>query len=129
VTPQNRNPERLCPCIRGLYFGLLDSAQDAGIEVATIETIRAKDRQEHYVKVGASWTMRSKHLPQPPNQLALAFDIAPKDYLTIPGWAPKGEHWQTLGRLGKKLGLVWGGDWTKARDYPHFQLERCNCDD
>lgn len=27
-----------------------------------------------------------------------------------------------LGRIGKELGLVWGGDWPKLRDMPHFEL-------
>lgn len=27
-----------------------------------------------------------------------------------------------LGRIGKELGLVWGGDWPKLKDMPHFEL-------
>jgi peptidoglycan L-alanyl-D-glutamate endopeptidase CwlK len=27
-----------------------------------------------------------------------------------------------LGRIGKELGLVWGGDWPKLKDCPHFEL-------
>jgi peptidoglycan L-alanyl-D-glutamate endopeptidase CwlK len=27
-----------------------------------------------------------------------------------------------LGRIGKDLGLVWGGDWPKLKDMPHFEL-------
>lgn len=27
-----------------------------------------------------------------------------------------------LGKIGKELGLVWGGDWPKLKDLPHFEL-------
>lgn len=27
-----------------------------------------------------------------------------------------------LGRIGKELGLTWGGDWPKLKDMPHFEL-------
>jgi peptidoglycan L-alanyl-D-glutamate endopeptidase CwlK len=27
-----------------------------------------------------------------------------------------------LGRIGKELDLVWGGDWQKLKDMPHFEL-------
>lgn len=27
-----------------------------------------------------------------------------------------------LGAIGKDLGLVWGGDWPKLKDMPHFEL-------
>lgn len=28
-----------------------------------------------------------------------------------------------LGRIGKECGLVWGGDWIKLKDFPHFELQ------
>jgi len=39
-----------------------------------------------------------------------------------PNW--KSEHWQEIGAIGKKHGLVWGGDWKRLVDRPHFQLSR-----
>jgi hypothetical protein len=27
-----------------------------------------------------------------------------------------------MGRIGKECGLVWGGDWKKIKDMPHFEL-------
>lgn len=29
--------------------------------------------------------------------------------------------WNDLGKIGKKLGLEWGGDWKNIKDLPHFQ--------
>ena len=37
-----------------------------------------------------------------------------------PYW--KSKHWNEIGRIGKKHGLVWGGDWTRLVDKPHLQL-------
>jgi len=37
-----------------------------------------------------------------------------------PYW--KSKHWKEIGRIGKKHGLVWGGDWTRLVDRPHLQL-------
>lgn len=65
----------------------------------------------------------------------VAFDIVPTRHGT-PVWGTKGdgidakpaddatddlELWQTIGAIGKACGLEWAGDWTKFREYPHFQ--------
>ena len=31
-------------------------------------------------------------------------------------------RWDKIARIGKSLGLEWGGDWTSIVDKPHFQL-------
>ena len=52
---------------------------------------------------------------------ALAFDVVPRAYKSLPNWNPSGPYWKTLGAIGRSLGLEWGGDWSKP-DLPHFQL-------
>jgi peptidoglycan L-alanyl-D-glutamate endopeptidase CwlK len=32
------------------------------------------------------------------------------------------EVWQRCGAHGKAVGLEWAGDWTKFREFPHFQM-------
>jgi peptidoglycan L-alanyl-D-glutamate endopeptidase CwlK len=42
-----------------------------------------------------------------------------------PIWGTAGEGaaiWDKVGKLGKKCGLEWAGDWTTFREFPHFQL-------
>lgn len=42
-----------------------------------------------------------------------------------PIWSPNGEGaalWEKVGKLGKKCGLEWAGDWTTFREFPHFQF-------
>ena len=47
---------------------------------------------------------------------ALAFDVVDRD---------KGYNadWQAIGRIGKSIGLTWGGDWKNFKDRPHFQIK------
>ena len=122
----SRDPLKLCPCVRLRYVALRDKAEPIGLDTVLIETLRDSNRQSYYMAIGVSWTMRSKHLPQPPNSLALAFDIAPKEYLSEKQWVPGGPLWFVLADIGEGLGLEWGGRW-REKDYCHFQLGTCAC--
>lgn len=122
----SRRTQDLCPCLRDRYFRFAIRALEEGIGCTLLETLRDMERQAHYIATGVSWTENSRHLPQPPKGLALAFDVAPTEYLSMKGWNPTGNEWAVLAAIGKTLGLVWGGDW-KVRDRPHFQLEFCVC--
>ncbi len=55
------------------------------------------------------------------HQWGVAFDVIRNDgkgaYNDSDGWFGK------VGKVGKKLGLEWGGDWTSPVDKPHFQLK------
>ncbi len=54
------------------------------------------------------------------HQWGVAFDVIRNDgkgaYYDADGWFTK------VGKVGKTLGLEWGGDWTSPVDKPHFQL-------
>lgn len=126
-----KSPKHLCPCIRAMYYQLADAFwEQAGESLTVIETLRDEERQHYYVSIGSSRTMKSKHLPQPPSNLSLAFDVAPSSYLSLKLWFPKGPHWQTMGTIGARVGLQWGGViWLPSwEDKPHFQLAECRCD-
>lgn len=122
-----RDPDRLCPCIRLLYQKFIAHFAAREIWIQTVETMRDAERQKWYTETGVSWTMHSLHLPQPPNHLALAFDLVPRAYTNVKGWNPGGPVWKEMGTYGKSLGLEWGGDWTTTKDKPHFQLSKCGC--
>ena len=86
-----------------------------------VEGMRTRDRQAQLVKSGASRTMDSRHLT------GHAVDLAP----TVDGevrW-----DWPLFYPMAKALkdaakargiALVWGGDWPKFCDGPHFELNR-----
>ena len=56
------------------------------------------------------------------HQWGVAFDVIRNDgkgaYYDNDGWFSK------VGKVGKALGLEWGGDWTSPVDKPHFQLKQ-----
>jgi len=122
-----KNLRLLCPCVRALCVELVGTAKVHGIRVAVVETLRDLPRQRYYAETGVSRTLASPHLPQPPNQLSLAFDLVPREYLPMKLWNPGGELWTRLGALAGDLGLMWGGDWRRWKDRPHFYLDRCRC--
>ena len=86
-----------------------------------VEGLRTRERQAQLVKSGASRTMDSRHLT------GHAVDLAP----TVDGevrW-----DWQLFypmakavkdAALARGIALVWGGDWPRFRDGPHFELNR-----
>ena len=49
----------------------------------------------------------------------LAFDIAPMDETGAADY--EGADWETIGNVGKSLGLTWGGDFHSIKDRPHFE--------
>lgn len=60
-----------------------------------------------------TWTRKSRHIGGRAIDLTL---FQGKN----PVWESK--HYATAGRIGKELGLVWGGDWKRTPDRPHFEL-------
>lgn len=91
------------------------------IDFVVTEGLRTRKRQEQLVAAGASRTMNSRHLT------GHAIDVAPIVAGTV-RW-----DWPLFHQLAaafkqsaseKGVALVWGGDWAKFRDGPHFELDR-----
>jgi peptidoglycan L-alanyl-D-glutamate endopeptidase CwlK len=66
---------------------------------------------------------QSAHNTVNPNGLpsAQAFDVVPLIH-GKPQWDANDPVWQTVGEIGKSVGLDWAGDWHTFKEYPHFQL-------
>ncbi len=94
-----------------LAEGLIAECDKAGVPVRVITTLRLEAEQAQAVRNGVSWTMKSMHLPQPPEGKSKAIDICPLVLLETKNWSPKHPLWWTIGEIGQKLGLRWGGDW------------------
>lgn len=115
----------LHPSIRVLAEQLIAEAKRQGILLVITEGVRSGARQDKLyaqgrtepgkivtgVKAGRSW-----------HQHGLAFDVAMVGGSGQPAWPPGAELWNTVGNIGKGLGLTWGGDFTTIKDQPHFEF-------
>ena len=94
--------------------------QESPLDFIVIEGLRTMQRQRELYASGASKTMNSRHLT------GHAVDLLPigKDGAAF--------AWPLYDKLGpavkaaadaEGVQIEWGGDWTKFRDGPHFQLD------
>jgi hypothetical protein len=114
--------DELASYFKPIALQLIQNCVAAGITVAIIDTGRTPAEQSVKIQQGVSWTLMSKHEPQPPEMKSEAIDIAPVSLLPTKLWSPNSPLWDQLGVIGKKLGLRWGGDWPKPkRDPSHFE--------
>jgi peptidoglycan L-alanyl-D-glutamate endopeptidase CwlK len=104
-------PELVAVASRGLLYSPID--------FIVTEGLRPKERQAELVRIGASQTMKSRHLT------GHAFDVA--------AWSGGSIRWDwplytqiavAMKQAAQELGvpLEWGGDWSTFKDGPHFQL-------
>lgn len=121
----SRNITLCHPELQEKAIMLVNECNKQGLKVIIGETFRTVSEQNDlYAKgrtkpgnivtyaVGSSYS--SMH------QWGVAFDIIRNDgkgaYYDDDGWFTK------VGKIGKALGLEWGGDWVSPVDKPHFQL-------
>jgi peptidoglycan L-alanyl-D-glutamate endopeptidase CwlK len=98
--------------------------RDDGLGFVVTEGVRTRDRQAELVRVGASRTMNSKHLPQP-DGLGHATDLAATVSGTVRWDFPLYDHLaEAMKKAAREQGvqIEWGGDWASFRDGPHFEL-------
>lgn len=91
------------------------------VDFGITEGLRTKERQRQLVQAGASRTMNSRHLT------GHAVDVVAYIGSEV-RW-----DWGLYPRIAKafrqaaaelNVPIVWGGDWVKLRDGPHFELDR-----
>lgn len=97
------------------------AADLADVDFTVTEGLRTPARQKRLVEAGASRTLNSRHLT------GHAVDLAARVSGQV-RW-----DWPLYDRLGVAmkaaaadldLPIVWGGDWKRFRDGPHFELPR-----
>jgi peptidoglycan L-alanyl-D-glutamate endopeptidase CwlK len=109
----------LDPVFKQRAMELLARCVEAGIMVMVVDTARTEEEQAENLRRGVSWTRFSRHL------IGRAIDICPFEMWQLHGpdklkWDATDPVWEQLGKIGKKLGLIWGGDW-QQRDLGHFE--------
>lgn len=112
--------------LRGLHPDLIKVARRA-LKITTIDFIviegrRNEARQRQLVASGKSQTMDSRHLT------GHALDCAPLINREIPwnDWTKFKQVADAMLQAAAELNIdvEWGGNWTRFRDGPHFQLSR-----
>jgi len=106
---------------RPLAVELLARCAEAGVPVLIVETLRSPAQHALNLAHGVSWIQHSKHLD------GLAIDVAPYAEFPLHGgnklaWNTDEPAWQTIGAIGERLGLRWGGRWTQ-RDMGHLEWQ------
>lgn len=118
----SRSLSDLNPKVRALAELFLVKCGDAGIKVCITQTLRDKEFQDKLYAKGRTTSgsiVTNAKGGSSYHNYGLAFDFVPLNAAGKPDWNSK--HWQTCGKIGKALGLEWGGDFTKLKDMPHFQ--------
>lgn len=98
------------------------------------EGLRTLERQKELVRIGASKTLKSRHLKQA-DGYGHAFDFYALVDINSDGKVSFEEMSNTrlmipiadaikAAAKEEKVALTYGGDWRKFRDYPHFELNR-----
>lgn len=90
------------------------------VDFMVTEGLRTRERQAALVKAGASRTLNSRHLTG--HAVDICALVEGKVRWDWPLYPRIAEAFKTAaGRLGTPL--VWGGDWPRLRDGPHFELD------
>lgn len=114
-----KGPDSLLPQANDAYGRLSKRMSDLGMDIYFVSGFRtAKEQDELYSKgryTPGTKVTNAKGL-QSYHNYCIAFDVAFKRY----NWRPPHFWWDVLGREGKKLGLLWGGDFG---DNGHFRYD------
>lgn len=91
------------------------------IDFMVTEGLRTAARQAALVRAGASRTLKSRHLTGHAVDVAALVDGKVRwDWPLYPRIA------EAIKAAAKTRGvaIIWGGDWPRLRDGPHFELDR-----
>jgi len=115
-----KNLATVQPQLQRLGRELLRRLAAEGLTFKVTSGNRAREEQAALYAQGrtkpgpiVTWTMKSRHIGGRAIDLTL---FSGKN----PIWESR--HYETAGRIGEELGLVWGGRWKKSPDRPHFEL-------
>lgn len=111
--------------LKGVHPHLVAVVEDAiqltGVDFMITEGLRTRDRQAALVKAGASRTLNSRHLTG--HAVDVAALVEGQVRWDWPLYARISEAFKAAAAK-RGIPLVWGGDWKKLRDGPHFELDR-----
>lgn len=120
-----RNINRCHPRLIELSKKLISACKGQGLIIGIGESFRTKEEQDALYAKGrtapgnivtnAKGSSYSSH-----HQWGTAFDIYRNDGKGV--YTDGDGFFEKVGKIGKSIGLEWGGDWKSPVDKPHFQL-------
>lgn len=106
-----------------LCIKLVDQARiSLGIQLAVVHTLRTFEEQALLYARGRTAPgaiVTKAKAGDSYHNYGLAFDVAILDKAGKLTW--KSPRWEEIGKLGERIGLVWGGRFTGIADYGHFE--------
>ena len=120
-----RDINRCHPRVIELSKKLVSACRGQGLIIGIGESFRTKEEQDALYAKGrtapgnivtnAKGSSYSSH-----HQWGTAFDIYRSDGKGV--YTDGDGFFEKVGKIGKSIGLEWGGDWKSPVDKPHFQL-------
>jgi len=120
-----RNIKALHPKLQKLITKLKDECEKKGLKIGISECLRTVEEQDELysrgrTKKGNIVTNAKGSTYSSMHQWGIAFDVYRNDGKGI--YDNSDGFFESVGSIGKTLGLEWGGSWKTLKDMPHFQL-------
>lgn len=121
----SRNISELHPRLQVKVAALKAACEAQGLKIGISECLRTVAEQDAlYAKgrttSGSIVTNAKGSSYSSMHQWGVAFDFYRND--GTGAYNDSDGFFTNVGRIGKSIGLEWGGDWTSIKDKPHFQL-------
>jgi peptidoglycan L-alanyl-D-glutamate endopeptidase CwlK len=118
----SRDIKELHPKAQDLCNQFIAKCKEAGISITITSTYRDNEKQTQLYNQGRTTPgkiVTNAKAGQSIHNYRLAFDFCP----IVNGQAAWSDTllFITCGRIGKSLGLTWGGDFKSIKDMPHFE--------
>lgn len=125
----SRDIKLLHPTLQSIIPQFIEECKRNNLIVKTTETWRTKEEQDDLYAKGR--TKQGKKVtnakyPQSNHCWGVAFDFCRNDGHSGGAFYDGDGFFSQVGKIGKKFGLIWGGDWKSIVDKPHFELADYN---
>lgn len=120
-----RDTTCLHPRLQGKIESIKSLCQKQGLFIGIGECLRTKKEQDALfakgrTEKGSIVTNARGSTYSSMHQWGVAFDFYRNDGMGT--YDNSDGFFEKVGKIGKSIGLEWGGDWTSPKDMPHFQL-------
>lgn len=121
----NKNLDNLNPYVKYLAKKLIKECKSKGIDILIYETYRSIQKQNELYSKGR--TSKGKKVTNAKggysyHNYGLAFDCVP--IINNKAAWDRIDLYEKIGKVGKSIGLEWGGDFKSIKDRPHFQVSK-----